>query len=142
MYAFRCLICIFGVSPVADSVIFVQVDMIDAAVVRSERGYHLVLLLAALLLPEQLLRAFRVAYQEHDHKRGDRKHYASDSTHVVPDHIAERIGMQLIRVPESKVLGVIRAQNVDAAVDQFKQTLISDLHAEAPVIIVCGLKQR
>ena len=47
------------------------------------------LLLAALLLPEQLLRAFRVTYQEHDYNRGDRKHYASDSAHVVPDHIAE-----------------------------------------------------
>ena len=55
MDAFRCLIDSVGVSPVADSVILVQVDVIDAAVVRSECSYHFVLLLAALLLFEQLL---------------------------------------------------------------------------------------
>ena len=49
--------------------------------------------------------------------------------------------MQLVRVSESKVLCVIRAQNVDAAINQFQQPFISDLNAETPVIIVCGLKQ-
>ena len=49
--------------------------------------------------------------------------------------------MQLVCISESKVLRVIRAQNVYAAVDQFQQSLISDLYAETPVIIVCGLQQ-
>ena len=72
---------------------------------------------------------------------GNCKHYACDSAHVVPYHITERIGMQLVSISESKVLRVIRAQNVYAAVDQFQQSLISDLYAETPVIIVCGLQQ-
>ena len=55
MDAFRCLIGSIGVSPVADSVIIVQVDVIYTAVIRSERSYHLVLLLTALLLFEQQL---------------------------------------------------------------------------------------
>ena len=60
---------------------------------------------------------------------------------MVPDHVAHRIVVELVGVAERQVLGVIRAEHADPAVEQPQQPGVADLHAEAAVVVVGRLEQ-
>ena len=54
LYAFFRLIAIFGVAPVADTFVLIQVDIVDTSVIRGHRRDHAVLNGPSLLFFEQL----------------------------------------------------------------------------------------
>ena len=85
MYSFRSLLVVIRVRPVANCIIFIQINMVNTAVIGSQCRYHLILLFPAKLLFKKLLigffqlltrsflikdlplRAPVVTYQEYDH---------------------------------------------------------------------------
>ena len=57
------------------------------------------------------------------------------------DHVPYGIGIQLIRIAERQILRVIRAQHVDAPVEQSQKSGVADLNAKAPVVVIRRLEQ-
>ena len=81
-----------------------------------------------------------VANEKQDDQSGDAEDSAAKEGHVVSDHVPYGIGIQLIRIAKRQILRVIGAQHVDPTVKKTQQSCVTDLNAEASVVVMRRLE--
>ena len=125
MNAFLSLFGISRVRSVAHGIIFIQINVIYASVIRSKCSDHLVLLFSLILLLKKLLIGFlelptrfflvhdltlgaslvtNEQYDDNGRYYDDRR---SEECHVIKEHINNRIGVKLIGVSECEILRIV-----------------------------------